>query len=252
MGKPGYEDLVLYYESDTAAHGGQFTKARELTRRAAESAQRADEKESAADYEAEAAVREALVGNITLAKQQAQAALALSTGRDVEAMSAIALGLAGDSAQATRLANDLSKSFAEDTIMQFNYLPTIRAAALESHETGKAIEALEAAAPYELGYATQTMNFCLYPIYVRGEAYLAARQGTAAAAEFQKIIDHPGLAVNEPIGALAHLQLARAYVLQGDTGKARAAYQDFLALWKDADPDLPILKQAKAESAKAG
>ena len=251
MGKAGIEDQVLYFESDTAAYGGQFAKARELTRRAAESAERADEKETAADYDAEAAVREALVGNTTLARQQAQAALALSKGRDVEAMSATALGLAGDSAQAMRLADDLGKRFPEDTIVQVNYVPMIHAAAaLRGNDPGKAIGALAATAPYELGGTAQTLNFFLYPIYVRGEAYLAMRQGTAAAPEFRKIIDHPGLIVNEPIGALARLQLGRAYALSGDTAKAKSAYQDFFALWKDADPDIPILKEAKAEYAK--
>jgi serine/threonine protein kinase/Flp pilus assembly protein TadD len=246
MGKPGFEDEILGLESDTAAYGGQFAKALELTRRASESAQRADEKETAADYEAEAAVREALVGNMSLAKQQAQAALALSTGRDVEAVSAIALGLAGDAAQATRLAADLAKRFPEDTIVQFEYLPMIHAAAaLQSGSANKALEALFPAAPYELG----SIGFNLYPIYLRGEAYLAVHQGSAAA-EFQKILDHPGVVADEPIGALAHLGLARAYALSGNTVKAKSAYQDFLGLWKDADPDVPILKEAKAEYAK--
>src|SRR2546425_2931922 len=246
MGKPGYEDQVLYNESDTAAFVGQFAKARELMRRATESAQRADEKETAAGYEAEAAVREALVGNMALAKQQAHAALALSNGRDVAGMSAIALGRAGDSAQANWLAVDLGKRFPEDTIAQLNYLPMIRAAAaLRGRDTGKAIEALAAAAPYELG-----VGFSLYPVYLRGEAYLAAKRGTAAAVEFQKILDHPGVVANELIGALAHLQLGRAYAVSGDTTKAKAAYQDFLTLWKDADSDVPILKEAKVEYAK--
>jgi eukaryotic-like serine/threonine-protein kinase len=247
MGKTGFEDLMLDAESDTAAYAGQFSKARELTRRASESAQRADEKETAANYEAEAAWREALVGNMSLAKQQAQAALALSNGRDVEPVAAFALGLAGDAAQATRLAADLAKRFPEDTIVQSNYLPTIRAlAALQGGSASKAIEALLPAAPYELGLGGQA----LYPVYLRGEAYVAARQGSAAVAEFQKILDHSGVVVNEPIGALAHLGLGRAYALSGDGAKALAAYQDFLALWKDADPDIPILKEAKAEYAK--
>src|SRR5439155_7644511 len=152
MGKPGWADGMVGLESDTAAYGGQFAKARELTRRASDSSQRADKKESAAGYEVEAAVREALVGNMSQAKQQAQAALALSNGRDVEGVSAIALGLAGDSAQATRLAADLAKRFAEDTIVQFDYLPMIHAAAaLQSGSATKAIEALVPAAPYELG-----------------------------------------------------------------------------------------------------
>jgi eukaryotic-like serine/threonine-protein kinase len=243
MGKPGYEDQVLDEESDTAAYGGQFAKARALTKRASESAQRADEKETAAGYEAAAALREALVGNMALAKQQAQAALTLSNGRDVEAMSAIAVGLTGDSAQAKQLANDLSNRFPEDTVLQFMCLPTIRAAAaLWSGDPGKAMDALAAATPYELAF--------LYSVYLRGGAYLATHQGTAAAAEFQKILDHPGLVVNRPIGALAHLELGRAYALAGDNAKAKAAYQDFLALWKDADPDIPIYKQAKAEYSK--
>jgi len=251
MGKPGFEDAMLYAESDTAAYAGQFSKARELTRRASESAQRADERETAAGYVAEAAVREALVGNISLAKQQAQAALALSTGRDVEAISAIALGLAGDSAQATRLAADLDKRFPDATMLQSIYLPTIHAAiALKGGSASKAIEALVPVAPYELGSPAETLTFALYPVYLRGEAYLAAHQGSAAVAEFQKILDHPGVIGNEPIGALAHLGLARAYALQGDTAKARAAYQDFLTLWKDADADIPILISAKAEYAK--
>jgi eukaryotic-like serine/threonine-protein kinase len=251
VGKPGYEDLALYYESETAAYSGQFAKARELTRRATESAQHADEKEVAAEYEAEAAVREALVGNMALAKQQAQAALALSNGRGVEAMSATALGLAGDSAQANRLADDLNKRLPEDTIVQMNYVPTVyAAAALQIHDSSKAVEVLTKAAPYELGETAGYLNFILYPVYVRGEAYLDERQGTAAVAEFQKILDHPGLVLNKHIGALAHLEMGRAYVLSGDRNKAKTAYKDFFTLWKDADPDIPILKQAKVEYAK--
>jgi eukaryotic-like serine/threonine-protein kinase len=246
MGKPGYEDQALYNESDSAAFVGQFAKARGLMRRAVDSAKRADEKETAAGYEAGAAVREALAGNMALAKRQAQAALALSNGRDVVGMSAIALGRAGDSTQTTWLAVDLKKRFPEDTIAQLSSLPTIRAAvALQRGDPGKAIEALTDAAPYELGLSSS-----LYPAYLRGDAYLSAKQGTAAAVEFHKIIDHPGIVANELIGALSHLQLARAYLTAGDTAKAKAGYEDFLALWKDADPDVPILKQAKAEYMK--
>jgi eukaryotic-like serine/threonine-protein kinase len=248
MGKPGYEDAMLGAESDTAAYGGHFAKARELTRRASDSAQRADEKETAAGYEAEAAVREALAGNMGLAKRQAQAALALSNGRDVEAVSAIALGLAGDAPQSTRLAEDLSKRFPENTIVQLEYVPMIHAAAaLDSGSAAKALEALAPAAPYELG---STPLITLYPVYLRGEAYLAAHQGSAAAAEFQKILGHTGVVQNGPIGAWAHLGLARAYAISGDAAKAKVVYQDFFALWKNADPDVPVLKQAKAEYAK--
>ena len=196
-------------------------------------------------------MREAVVGNMAVAKQQAQAALAVSNGRDVEAISAIAMGLTGDSVQAKRLDDDLSKRFPEDTVVQFNYLPTIHAVVtLEGHGASKAIEALAATAPYELGEAAATLSFSLYPIYLRGEAFLVAHQSAMAAAEFQKIIDHPGVVVNEPIGALAHLGLGRAYRMEGDSAKGKAAYQDFLSLWKDADPDIPILKEAKAEYAK--
>ncbi|MFZ1006823.1 MAG: protein kinase [Candidatus Sulfotelmatobacter sp.] len=248
IGKPGYEDVALYYQSETAACGGQFAKAKELSQRAVESAQRADEKETAAGYAAEAALRAALVGDMTVAKQQAQASLPLSEGGDVKAMSAIVLGLAGDSASATRVADDLNKRLPEDTIVQYDYLPMIRAAvALHNGAPEKAIAALAPAAQYELGAASQNLNFLLYPVYLRGLSDLAAKRGADATAEFQKILDHPGLVINEPIGSLAVLGLGRAYVLAGDSAKARTEYQNFFALWKDADPGIPILQQAKAE-----
>jgi len=242
MGRPGYEDEILYAESKTAAYGGVFAKARELARRAEDSAQRAHETEREAEYKADASIQEALVGNMALAKQGAQAALALANGEYVEADSAIALGLAGDSAQAERLAADLGKRFPEDTRVRLDYLSMIHATvALGSGDAVKAVEALRAAVPYPFFY---------YSVYLRGEAYLAAKQGAAAAVEFQKILDHPGVVVNDPIGALAHLGLGRAYALAGDSAKAKTAYQDFFALWKNADPDIPILQQAKAEYAR--
>jgi eukaryotic-like serine/threonine-protein kinase len=248
MGKPGWEDLILYYQSDTAAFAGQFIKARVLTRRAVASAQRADKNETAAAYQAEAAVREALVGNLALAKQQATDALALSNDREVETMAAIALGLAGESTRALRLAGDLGLRFPHNTIVQFNSVPPIRAAvALRAGDAGKAIEALAVSTPYETGQTSQSVTFTLYPVYLRGESYLAARQGLAASVEFQRILDHAGLVENEPLGALAHLGLARSFALSGETTKAKSAYQDFLGLWKDADSDIPILKQAQAE-----
>jgi serine/threonine protein kinase/tetratricopeptide (TPR) repeat protein len=248
MGRPGFEDLILDNESNAAAYGGQFVKARDLTRHASDSAQRADEKETAAAYEAEGADREALVGNMGPARRQAQAALALSDGKNVEAGSAIALALAGDAAQATRLAADLAKRFPEDTIVRFEDLPMINAAvALQSGNASKAVEALTPTAPYELGAIG---GVTLYPVYLRGEAYLASHQGSAAAAEFHKIMDHPGIRPTFAEHSLAKLGLGRAYAMTGDAAKARAAYQDFLALWKDADPDIPILKEAKAEYEK--
>jgi Flp pilus assembly protein TadD len=261
MGKPGFEDVMLNSQSQTAGYAGQFAKKRELVRRAVDSATRADEKETAATDQSGAAGHEAMVGNASLAKQQAQAALALSNGRDVEGNAAIAVALAGDSGQATRMADDLAKRFPEDTIVQLEYLPQIRgAAALQSGNAAKAVEALAASEPYELA---QT----LWPAYIRGEAYLKLGQGSAAAVEFQKIVDHPGAVQNDPVGALAHLGLARAYALEAGIGhvgagalpvqpdpaalgKAKTAYQDFLALWKDADPEIPILKEAKGEYAK--
>jgi eukaryotic-like serine/threonine-protein kinase len=249
-GKPGIDDQILFLESETATYYGEFAKSRELTRRAADSAQRAGEKEAAAEYQSHSAVREALAGDMPAAKQDAQAALALATGRQVEGFSAVAFGLAGDSAQAERLAADLGKRFSEDTIVKFDYLPMIRAAtALHSGDGKRAIDALAASAPYELGETNSSFTFALYPVYLRGEACLAAKQGAAAVSEFQKNLDHAGVVGNEPLAALAHLGLGRAYALAGDRAKSKTAYQDFFALWKDADPDIPILIAAKSEYA---
>ena len=250
-GKTGVEDQMFFLESETAASGGGFAKSRELTRRAADSAQRANQKETAAEYQAHTAVREALAGNEAMAKQVAQSALSQANGRQVLGFAAIALGLAGESAKALQLAGILAKRFPQDTTVQFEYLPMIHAAvALQSGEGAKAIEALVASAPYEMGQCNTTFTFSLYPVYIRGEAYLSAKQGPAAVSEFQKILDHSGVVGNQPIGALARLGLARASALSGNTTKAKTSYQDFLALWKDADPDIPILKQAKEEYAK--
>jgi eukaryotic-like serine/threonine-protein kinase len=252
-GRSGVEDVLLAHEADTAAYFGRLREARDFSRRAVASAERAEEKEKAASYEADAALREAFCGDAAEGRQRAAAALGLSTGRDVKYGAALALAVAGDATRAQALADDLAKHFPEDTLVQFNYLPTVHARlALSRNDAGKAIQALQAAAPYELGDPTEAFTFLsLYPIYERGEAYLAGHQETGdAAAEFQKILDHRGVVLNEPIGALAHLQIGRAYAMQGDTAKAKAAYQDFLALWKDADPDIPIFIAAKSEYAK--
>jgi eukaryotic-like serine/threonine-protein kinase len=250
-GKPRIEDLFFDYESNTAAYAGHFVQANDLTARAVASARQVGERETAALYLAEAAVREALVGNAAEARRLTTATLGTSNGRHAEAMAALALALAGDLARAQKLTSDLAKRFPQDTIAQFNYLPTIRAAiALRQNSPAQAIADLQAASACELGTPALLIFLNLYPVYVRGQAYLAARQGAVAAAEFQKILDHPGIAFNEVISPLAHLGLARAYVLEGDSAKAKAAYQDFLTLWKDADPDIPILKQAKAEYSK--
>ena len=252
-GAAGQEDLLLAMEADTSAYFGNLGKARELTRRAAESAKLAAEKETAAGYYAVSALREALFGDAAEARQQATVAKRRSTGRDLDYAVALALAYAGGANRARALADDLGKRFPEDTGLQFNYLPTLRAKLALSHSNPQeALDILRVASPYELGLpAFGFYNWPnLYPVYVRGEAYLAARKGSEAAAEFQKILDHRGIVLNEPIGALAHLQLGRAYAMQGDKVRSRAAYQDFLTLWKDADPDIPILIQAKAEYTK--
>jgi predicted Zn-dependent protease len=164
---------------------------------------------------------------------------------------ALALARAGDTAAAENLAAEIDKTFPLDTLVQRNWLPTIRAAiALEHKDPSRAIELLKEASAIELGRGTSALAIFLCPAYIRGEAYLMLRNGNAAAAEFQKFIDHRGIVVNFPWGALARLKLARAYALQVDTTKARAAYQDFLTLWKDADTDIPVLQKAKAEYAK--
>ncbi|MDR3720518.1 MAG: protein kinase [Candidatus Acidoferrales bacterium] len=247
-GRTGVDDQILFLESETAAYHGGFARAQELALRAADSARRVNQKETAGEYEAHDAVREALVGNLAAAKLESETALAAAHGRQVEGFSAIALAVAGESAPAERLADDLNKRFPEDTVVKFNYLPMIRGALLlPTRDSGRAIDALAASAPYELGETNTSFTFALYPVYLSGEADLAAKRGAEAVGNFQKILDHPGVVGNEPIGALAHLGLGRAYVLAGDNAKAKTAYEDFLALWKDADPDIPIFKQAKAE-----
>jgi serine/threonine protein kinase/tetratricopeptide (TPR) repeat protein len=252
-GLPGWEDQMLGLEADTVAYSGRLKDARELSRRAMDTAERAGEKDPPAMYSATSGLREAWFGNTDEARRRVTLALKRSASRDVLYFAALALAYSREDARARALADDLGKRFPEDTIVQFNYLPTVRAKlALNKGNASEAIESLRAAAPYELGVTTNgPFNWTgMDPVFVRGEAHLAARQGREAAAEFQKILDHPGVVLNQPIGALAHLGLARAYVLQGDTAKAKAAYQDFLTLWKDADPDIPVLQQAKAEYMK--
>ena len=245
-GTPGAEHALLGLEAQTAAYSGRLGRARDLSRQAVVSTKRAEEPEVAAIYEADAALREALFGNPAEARERAADVLDLSNGAEVQFLAALALSFVGDDARAQKFADDLGNRFPEHTIVQSSYLPTLRAQlALSRNDPSRAIEVLQAAAPYELSSSGP-----LYPVYVRGESYLAAHRGKEAAAEFQKILDHRGIVVNAPIGALARLQLGRAYALSGDENKARAAYQDFLALWKDADPDIPVLKQAKVEYAK--
>jgi tetratricopeptide (TPR) repeat protein/tRNA A-37 threonylcarbamoyl transferase component Bud32 len=267
MGKPGYEDLMLARQADTEGWYGKLKNAHELTRRAMDSAQHNDAKEAAAADQAAAALREVESGNREEGRAEANAAVKLAPNRWVRFVAALALARAGDTAGAEKLAAELDKTFPLDTLVRRYWLPTIRAGvALERKDPNRAIDLLKAASVIELGGPNLTTSLC--PAYLRGEAYLMLRDGKAAAAEFQKFIDHRGLVANFPWGALARLGLARAYAVEaglsrhGENGgikpplqqdalaKARAAYQDFLTLWKDADPDIPILKEAKAEYAK--
>jgi tetratricopeptide (TPR) repeat protein len=211
-------------------------------------------REKAALYAISEALWESFFGNAPGARRSALAALKISRELYVEYGAAFALVESGDFSQSQTLANDLERRFPEDTGVRFSYLPALRARlALNHGQPSKAIDLLQIAIPYDLGMPRSAIhgNFgALYTVYVRGEAYLAAHQGAEAAAEFQKILDHRGIVVSDPIGAVAHLQLGRAFVLAGDKTKAKAAYQDFLNIWKDADADIPILKQAQGEYAR--
>jgi tetratricopeptide (TPR) repeat protein len=273
-GKPGRHE-ILSAEADTEAYGGELGRARQLTRRAVEEAVRTDNPEAAALWRVDAALREAAFGNASEARRETEAALKLAPdGRDVEVQATLADAWAGDGGGARKLASDLKKQFPLDTLVNDYWLPTIdaRTELAKSNPAG-ALDRLQAvSSPLELGLPIEAVNIaCLYPVYTRGEAYLAAGQGSAAAGEFQKILDHAGIVQNCPTGALAHLGLGRAYALRAGVGagletaeghpqrtppqqdalaKARAAYQDFFTLWRNADPDIPILKEAKAEYAK--
>jgi tetratricopeptide (TPR) repeat protein len=253
---PGVREDI---QGATAAYYGHLSSARDWTRRAVDSAMSLQLRDQASGYEVESALREALFGNFAKARTEAKEASGLSADADVQGGAALTMALSGDQTEAQKLAHDLNERFPEGTIVRFFHVPAIHAAlALQQGDARTAIESLKIAASYELAYP----GLCgppMTPVYVRGEAYLAAHEGMSAAAEFQKILDHPGLVGkvpmsgfvgNAPIGALAHLGLGRAYALAGDTAKAKAAYEDFLTLWKDADPDIPVLKQAKAEYAK--
>jgi tetratricopeptide (TPR) repeat protein len=261
--KPDYENEGLGLAADTEAYVGHLGKSRDLTRRAVDSAIRADNKEDGAIWQAIAAQREAVYGNTAQARQSAAEALKLvPAGQSVEVEAALAFAMAGDTARAESLAQDLGKRFPLDTQMQSLWLQAIQAqSALDKKNPALALNKLQAASPIELGQIGFVLNISsLYHVSVRGEAYLAAGQGSAAAAEFQKILDHSGIVWNCWTGALAHLGVARANALQSRTSqgadadaarvRALAAYKDFLTLWKDADPDIPILKEAKAEYGK--
>jgi DNA-binding winged helix-turn-helix (wHTH) protein/tetratricopeptide (TPR) repeat protein len=247
-GKPGAEDLLLGTEAATAAFFGRVDESRELFSRAAAAALRADRQEEAAIYEAQAGLSEAFFGNFSEARRRIESARSLCDSRDLRYAVALTYAMMGDTVHAEALTNDLVKSFPDDTIVHFNYEPALEArAALNQRDPAKAIADLEGAAAYGSG---SDVFDPFYPFYLRGEALLAVHHGSAAAAEFQRVLDHRGIVVNSVTGALAHLGLARAHSLEGNTSKARAAYNDFFTLWKNADPHIAILKQAKAEYAR--
>jgi serine/threonine protein kinase/tetratricopeptide (TPR) repeat protein len=252
-GKPGSEDFLDAITSDTEAYHGRLAKARELSRRAGEFDVRNDQKETAALWQMLAALHEAEFGNADQARKQAAADLELASTHDTQILAALVFARAGDLAHAEKLADDLAKRYPGDTLVNSYWLPSIRGAVeLDRNNPAKSVELLKPALQYEFGLPTTTVTVGspLIPPYIRGEAYLQTHRGAEAATEFQKLIDRRYLVGNFPLGALAHLGLARAYAEQGDAAKARVAYQDFFALWKDADPDIPILQQAKAEYAK--
>lgn len=246
--KPAAESLMLELDTETAAYFGRLKELRKAARRAIETAMHEQQRETVADFYANQALWESLSGDNSGTRSYVNSAMALSTGRDMQYAAALALALAGDWQRAAALADQLDENFPDDTIVKFTCVPTIRAQiALRHNDPLKAIDLLQSAAPYELGAFRWNP---LGPVYVRGEAYLAAHRSVEAAAEFQKILDHRGIVGNAPFGALALLQLARAYAITGDRMKAKSAYQAFLTLWKNADSDIAILKQGKAEYAR--
>jgi serine/threonine protein kinase/tetratricopeptide (TPR) repeat protein len=253
-GETGIEATMAGHEALVMAYSGHLRQAGSTLARVGDLAHHPARREEAALLQTTAALWNAFFGNAMAARQGAKEVLKLSNGRDVEYGAAFALALSGDSSAAAELANDLRKRFPEDTSVRISYLPALHALlALNRGEPSRAVEALQAAVPYELGVPLSWFNGsfgALYPVYVRGEAFLRAHQGAEAAEEFRKILDHRGIVGSDPIGALARLQLGRAYALSGDKTRARAACQDFLTLWKDADSDIPILKQARVEYAK--
>ena len=251
-GKPG-EDVLLSFASDTEAFHGRLSSARALSQRAINSARGSDSKETAAAWQMNAALREAEFNNISGSRHEIAAALADAPTRDVSVLATLALSRIGDIDRAESMARGLADRFPLNTAINRYWLPAIYASIeIRRNNPAKALEDLQSATPYELGSPLPQFEVggSLYPVYIRGEVYLLMHQGKEAAAEFQKFLDHRGIALNCSLGALARLQLGRAYALQGDTVRSRAAYQDFLRLWKDADTDIPIFIAAKSEYAR--
>jgi serine/threonine protein kinase/tetratricopeptide (TPR) repeat protein len=245
-------DWMTNTEGVVAAYSGHLQQARLLSRRATDLARQAHQLDRAGIFEASAAVREAFFGNFREAQQSAKAALDISKSRDVEYGAALALAVSGDNKGSESLMRDLEQRFPEDTFVRFTYVPIIRSLlALKHKDSFSALEHLQSAAPYDIAIPGSWFGFFgnIYAPYVRGLAFLAARRYTEAAAEFQKILDHPGIVFTDPVRVVARLQLGRTLTSAGDRMKARAAYVGFLFLWKEADADIPLLKQAKAEYA---
>jgi len=250
-GKPGEEDPLLSGQSDTEAFYGRMQRARSFSRRAVDSAIRADSKETAALWQVNAALREAELGNPGLAKQGVDAALALSEGRDVKVLAAFTLARAGDVIGAKKLTKQLEESYPSNTMLQLYWLPSIKAALdLNKGNWLQALAELEATTPYELATPPPLQVGTLYPADLRGQAYLLGRNGPAAILAFQKVLNHRSIVQNFLTGAVVHLQIARAYAIAGDTAKSRIEYANFLSLWKDADADILIYREATAEYAK--
>ena len=250
--KPGWGDVLLSYQSDTAAYSGHAQRAQDFSQRAIESARRNGQKETAGLWQMNAALREAEFGNLARAHEMTNSVVSTASTRGLQSLIALALARSGDSTRAEEMANELQKQFPLDSVINGYWLPTIRASIeINRGNTSEAIQFLKTAAPYELGLVSNLeFGALLYPVYVRGQAYLLLHRGSEAAAEFQKFLDHRTLVANNPLYALAHLGLARAYRESGDTKKAQTTYQEFLKLWKDGDPDIPILLKAKAEYSK--
>jgi eukaryotic-like serine/threonine-protein kinase len=250
QGKPE-EDWMLQSQALAAIRAGRLREARLLSRQATVLATRSGHSERAAIYAAGAAAWEALIGNEVEAIKNAATALQLSTARDVEYGCAFALSMMHDDARAQALAKDLENRFPEDSLVRFTYLPLLNALlSLRRSQPLQSVGLLQTTLPFD--FATPGTNFFgffggLYPAYVRGQSYLSLGQGDKAAAEFQKVIDHPGVVYADPIGALSYLEIGRACALSGNAAKAKSAYQEFFALWRDADPDIWVYKQAKAE-----
>jgi serine/threonine protein kinase/tetratricopeptide (TPR) repeat protein len=253
VGKPDYESSFQGWEAGVAWYSGRVGAARKFMRNAIVMALRSGQKEAAAALQAQGALEESLFGNREEARQQAAAALKLSRSKDIDYVSALALVMAGDSQAAKPLEGNLARNYPSDTLVQFHKLPVIRGSiALQGKDYAKAIDILQPALPYELGDTNGSSVFAspLYAAYVRGEAYLGLNRYPEAASEFQKIVNHRGLVDWDPIGSLARLNLARAYAGQHDAAKAKESYENFLSLWKDADPGIPVLKEAQSEYRK--